>query len=96
MVAYQEMVTIIRDRLKDMIKRGMTLEQVKAAKPTEDWDPLYGTTAVGQRICLLRPPIKASPRATKLKKCLRSNRAAWLLQFVTGIVFITIAMDQEV
>ena len=43
-VAYQQMVTIIRDRLKDMIKRGMTLEEVKAAKPTEDWDPLYGKT----------------------------------------------------
>lgn len=41
-VVYQQMVTIIRDRLQDMIKRGMTLEQVKAAKPTADWDPLYG------------------------------------------------------
>jgi hypothetical protein len=27
-----------------MIKKGMTLEQVKAAKPTFDYDPLYGTT----------------------------------------------------
>lgn len=43
-VVYQQMVTIIRDRIQDMIKRGMTLEQVKAAKPTADWDPLYGKT----------------------------------------------------
>lgn len=39
---YQEMVTIVRDRLQDMIKRGMTLEQIKAAKPTQDFDPIYG------------------------------------------------------
>jgi glyoxylase-like metal-dependent hydrolase (beta-lactamase superfamily II) len=39
---YQQMVTIVRDRLQDMIKRGMTLEQVKAAKPTRDYDPIYG------------------------------------------------------
>jgi hypothetical protein len=25
-----------------MIKRDMTLAQVKAAKPTEDWDPRFG------------------------------------------------------
>jgi cyclase len=41
---YQQMVTIVRDRLQDMIKRGMTLEQVKAAKPTRDYDPIYGST----------------------------------------------------
>ena len=41
---YQQMVTIVRDRLQDMIKSGMTLEQVKAAKPTRDYDPIYGST----------------------------------------------------
>ena len=39
---YQQMVTIVRDRLQDMITRGMTLEQVKAARPTRDYDPIYG------------------------------------------------------
>lgn len=43
-VWYQEMVTIIRDRIKDMIGRGMTLAQVKAARPTRDYDPRYGST----------------------------------------------------
>ena len=43
---YRDMVTIVRERIQDMIKRGMTLEQVKAAKPTRDYDPLYGSTAV--------------------------------------------------
>jgi cyclase len=41
---YQQMVTIVRDRLQDMIKKGMTLEQIKAARPTEDFDPIYGKT----------------------------------------------------
>ena len=43
-VFYQEMVTIIRDRIQDMINKGMTLEQVKAARPTQDYDPRYGAT----------------------------------------------------
>jgi len=38
------MVTIIRDRVLDMIKKGMTLEQIKAAKPTVDYDGRYNTT----------------------------------------------------
>jgi glyoxylase-like metal-dependent hydrolase (beta-lactamase superfamily II) len=41
---YRDMVTIVRDRIEDMIKRGMTLEQVKAAGPTRDYDPRYGAT----------------------------------------------------
>jgi cyclase len=43
-VEYRDMATIIRDRVQDMIKKGMTLEQVKAAKPTRDYDPEYGAT----------------------------------------------------
>jgi len=42
-VEYRNMVTIIRDRIKEYVKRGMTLEQVKAAKPTLDYDTRYGT-----------------------------------------------------
>lgn len=41
---YQQMVTIVRDRLQDMIGKGMTLDQVKAARPTRDFDPIYGHT----------------------------------------------------
>jgi len=40
---YRDMVTIIRDRIQDMVKRGMTIEQVKAAKPTLDYDRHYGS-----------------------------------------------------
>jgi cyclase len=42
LINFREMATIIRDRIVDMIKKGMTLEQVKAARPTQDYDPLYG------------------------------------------------------
>jgi glyoxylase-like metal-dependent hydrolase (beta-lactamase superfamily II) len=39
---YRDMVVIVRDRIRDMIKKGMTLEQVKAAKPSLDYDRQYG------------------------------------------------------
>jgi glyoxylase-like metal-dependent hydrolase (beta-lactamase superfamily II) len=42
---YRNMVAIIRDRIQDMIQRGLTLQQVKAAKPTFDYDGLYGSSS---------------------------------------------------
>jgi glyoxylase-like metal-dependent hydrolase (beta-lactamase superfamily II) len=39
---YRDMLMIIRDRIKAMVDKGMTLAQVKAAKPTLDFDPEYG------------------------------------------------------
>jgi cyclase len=42
---YRDMVTIIRDRVRAMVGRGLTLEQVKAAKPTADYEPRYGATS---------------------------------------------------
>jgi hypothetical protein len=41
-VYYRDMLTIVRDRIQDSIRKGMTLEQVKAARPTRDWDARYG------------------------------------------------------
>ena len=43
-VEYRDMLTIIRDRVRDMIKKGMSLEQVQAARPTFEYDGLYGAT----------------------------------------------------
>jgi glyoxylase-like metal-dependent hydrolase (beta-lactamase superfamily II) len=40
---YRDMLTIIRDRVNAMIKKGMTLQQVKAAHPSLEYDGLYGT-----------------------------------------------------
>jgi len=39
---YRDMTTIIRDRIQDAIKKGQTLDQIKAARPTEDWDGRLG------------------------------------------------------
>jgi hypothetical protein len=41
--SYRNMLVMIRDRVQDMIKNGMTLEQAKAAKPTLDFDGRYGS-----------------------------------------------------
>ena len=42
-VYYQQMVGIVRDRIKDMISRGLTVQQVKAERPTRDFDTRYGS-----------------------------------------------------
>ena len=40
-INWREMLTIVRDRIKDMKDRGMSLEEVLAAKPTRDYDPRW-------------------------------------------------------
>ena len=44
--SYRNMLTMIRDRVADLAKRGQTLEQVKAARPTFDFDGRYGSDSV--------------------------------------------------
>jgi cyclase len=39
---YRDMLTIIRDRIMALVTKGLTVEQVKAAKPTYDYDGGYG------------------------------------------------------
>jgi len=41
-VDYRDLVVIVRDRIQDLIKQGKTLDQVKAAKPSLDYDARYG------------------------------------------------------
>jgi cyclase len=43
-VEFRDMVVIVRDRVRDLIQKGMTLDQVKAAKPTRDYDTEYVTS----------------------------------------------------
>ena len=43
-VEYLDLVTIIRDRVKDAIDKRMTLEQVKAARLVRDYEGRYGAT----------------------------------------------------
>jgi len=42
-VEYRDMVTIVRDRVEEQIKKGMSLDQVKTARPTRDYDGQYGS-----------------------------------------------------
>lgn len=44
LIEYRDMVTIVRDRVQEMAKKGMTLAQIKAARPSLEYDGLYGTT----------------------------------------------------
>jgi len=41
---YRDMVTIVRDRVRALVAKNMTLEQVKAQQPTLDFDGRYGAT----------------------------------------------------
>ena len=41
-VEYRDMVVIIRDRIRAMLKQGKSLEQVKAASPTQGYTRRYG------------------------------------------------------
>jgi glyoxylase-like metal-dependent hydrolase (beta-lactamase superfamily II) len=41
-VEYRDMMVIVRDRVRAMIKSGATLDQVKAARVTADYDTRYG------------------------------------------------------
>jgi glyoxylase-like metal-dependent hydrolase (beta-lactamase superfamily II) len=43
-VEYRDMLTIVRDRVQDLIGKGLTLAQVQAAGPTKDYDGRYGAS----------------------------------------------------
>jgi glyoxylase-like metal-dependent hydrolase (beta-lactamase superfamily II) len=47
LVAYRDMSVTIRDRIKGMASRGMTFEQVKAAQPSKEYEPVYGQAGSG-------------------------------------------------
>jgi cyclase len=40
-VVYRDMLTIIRDRVQDLKRKGMTLEEVQRARPSSDYDVLF-------------------------------------------------------
>jgi glyoxylase-like metal-dependent hydrolase (beta-lactamase superfamily II) len=42
--SYRNMLVMIRDRIRDLKKQGKTVEQIKAARPTLDFDGRYGST----------------------------------------------------
>src|ERR1700734_2232387 len=42
-VDYRDMVTVIRDRVRDLMKQGLTLEQIEAASPARGYVRRYGS-----------------------------------------------------
>ena len=44
-VEYRDMVTIVRDRIADLIKKKQSLQQAKAARPSRDYDAEYGAAS---------------------------------------------------
>jgi glyoxylase-like metal-dependent hydrolase (beta-lactamase superfamily II) len=42
-VEYRDMVTIVRDRIQDLVRGGRSLDEVKASRPTLDYDGRYGS-----------------------------------------------------
>ena len=40
-VEYRDMIVIIRDRIRDMVAKKMTLAQIQASKPSRDYDGEY-------------------------------------------------------
>jgi cyclase len=43
-VEYRDMLTIVRDRIQDLISQGRTLAEIRSAEPTRDYDGRYGST----------------------------------------------------
>ena len=41
-IEYRDMITIIRDRVRDLVNAGRSLEQVKAARPAKGYEGRYG------------------------------------------------------
>lgn len=44
LLEYRDMLTIIRNRVQKMIGQGMSLDQVRAARPTFEYEPRWGAT----------------------------------------------------
>lgn len=61
---YREMITVVRDRVQDMIDKGMSLERVQATRPTLDYDTTYegtpGGATAAQFVAAVYQSLKAS------------------------------------
>jgi hypothetical protein len=63
--SYRNMLVMIRDRVQDMVKKGLTLEQVKTARPTMDFDGRYGSNTGSWTTAMF---VEAVYRSLKEKK----------------------------
>jgi cyclase len=72
LVEYRDMVTIVRDRVEDLMKSKMTIDQIRAARPTKGWNTRYGAEAgtafVDAVYKSLAPKPAARPAASRATK----------------------------
>ncbi len=61
-VEYRDMLVIIRDRVQDLLKKGQTLAQIQATKPSFDYDRRYAVAGYTgeQFVSLIVDSLKAS------------------------------------
>ena len=61
LVEYRDMIVIIRDIIEDMLKQGMTLEQIQAASPAKGYEASFGEAQgpCGLRVISSAPSMKA-------------------------------------
>lgn len=45
LLEYRDMLVIVRDRIKASVEKGQSLAQIRAAKPTFDYDGRYGSAS---------------------------------------------------
>lgn len=69
---YRDMLAIIRDRINQMVERGMSLDEVKAARPTADYDPRWAATSGPGTTDMF---VTAVYRSLSAAKSMRSNRS---------------------
>jgi glyoxylase-like metal-dependent hydrolase (beta-lactamase superfamily II) len=57
--AYHDMLVVIRQRVADLVKKGRSLEQIKAAQPTREFDERWGKGFITPDVFLQRAHIEA-------------------------------------
>ena len=68
LVEYRSVVTIMRDRIQDLINKGMTLQQVKAADPAKGFKRRYGAEAGPWTTDMFVEAVFKSLTANKVRK----------------------------
>ena len=69
---YRDMLVIIRDRVQAMIKKGATLDQVKAARVTADYDTRFGATSGPWTTDMFVEAVYTSLKENPVKTALRN------------------------
>ena len=67
-VEYRDMVVIVRDRVKALIDGGATLQQVKAARVTADYDTQFGANTGAWTTDMFVEAVYSSLKAAPAKR----------------------------